>query len=262
MAPLIGITGRQLHLGVVAGTSPKFKHQFVDSFFTSFGHCIAAAGGIPVNVPFVAGAAGVLDRLDGLVVTGGQDVHPRRWGGPSAGAPASVAAPDPRWHHDAIDTERDEREVALIEGALEAGVPLLGICRGHQLLNVVLGGTLVEDLDESQVVHSSPHPAPDDGDEPHVVTFAPGTTAHRIYGPRRVVNSWHHQGVDRLGQGLVVMGRTPDGVVEAVGIPGRPVLGVQWHPEWAARPDPVFDWLVHEAATRAPHHSERRSRVG
>ncbi|QSR24869.1 gamma-glutamyl-gamma-aminobutyrate hydrolase [Nocardioides aromaticivorans] len=258
MRPLIGITGRQLHLGVLNGTSPKFQHQFVDSYFTAFGQCVAAAGGIPVNLPFAAGAAGVIDRLDGLVVTGGQDVHPERWGGQAPAVPAA----DPRWDHDAIDTERDDYEATLIEEALSAGVPVLGVCRGHQLLNVVLGGTLVEHLDETLLVHSSPNHAPDDGDLAHVVSFVPGTTAHAVYGPRRVVNSWHHQAVDRLGRDLAVMGRTPDGVVEAIGIPDRPVLGLQWHPEWAGSPDPSFDWLVVEASRRATSRREHGSCVG
>jgi putative glutamine amidotransferase len=242
---------------VVNGASPKFQHQFVDSYFTAFGQCVAAAGGIPVNLPFAAGAAGVIERLDGLVVTGGQDVHPERWGGR---APATPAA-DPRWDHDAIDVERDEHEATLIEAALGAGVPLLGVCRGHQLLNVVLGGTLVEDVDQTHVVHASPNPAPDDGDLPHIVSFVPATTAHAIYGAHRVVNSWHHQAVDRLGRDLAVMGTTPDGVVEAIGIPARPVLGVQWHPEWAGSPDPVFDWLVMEAGQASVNRREL-GRVG
>lgn len=252
MRPLIGITGRQLHLGVIEGTSPKFRYQFVDSYFTAFGQCVAAAGGIPVNLPFAATAAGVIERLDGVIVTGGQDVHPHRWGGPS---PMATSA-DPRWEHDAIDIERDEHEAALIEAALAAGLPLLGVCRGHQLLNIVLGGTLIADLPPTQVIHASSNPAPDDGDLPHMVSFVHGTRAHAIYGAQRVVNSWHHQAVAQLGRGLTVMGTTPDGVIEAIGIPALPVLGVQWHPEWAGSPDPVFDWLVNEASATSAHREE------
>ncbi|MEV6833121.1 gamma-glutamyl-gamma-aminobutyrate hydrolase family protein [Streptomyces sp. NPDC051133] len=247
MKPLIGITGRRLSLGMVARTSRPFQFQFIDSYFSAFGDSVAAAGGIPVNLPFHADAEGVIDRLDGLVVTGGQDIHPSRWGG-SARVDPTV---DPRWDFDVPDPERDEYEAALIVAALQANIPLLGVCRGHHLLNVVLGGSLVEHIEEGPIVHVSPNFAPDDGDDAHTVSFAPGSLAHTLYGPRRVVNSWHHQAVDRLGRGLAVMGTTADGVVEAIRLADSPVVGVQWHPEWMASPDPVFEWLVDQSAANA-----------
>jgi putative glutamine amidotransferase len=248
MPPLIGITGRRLSLGIVKGTSRRFQFQFTDSYFSAFGDNVAAAGGIPVNLPFGADPEGVIDRLDGLVVTGGQDIHPSRWGGTARVDPSA----DPRWNHDAHDLERDEYEAALIVAALRANVPILGVCRGHQLLNVVLGGTLVEDIEEGRIIHVSPNFAPDDGDDAHTVSFTPGSLAHTLYGPRRVVNSWHHQAVDRLGRGLTVMGSTADGVVEAIRLADRPVVGLQWHPEWMISPDPIFDWFVAQSATTAP----------
>ncbi|MFJ9420349.1 gamma-glutamyl-gamma-aminobutyrate hydrolase family protein [Streptomyces sp. NPDC101227] len=253
MKPLIGITGRRLGLGMVKGTSRRFQFQFINSYFSAFGDNVAAAGGIPVNLPFHADAEGVIDRLDGLIVTGGQDVHPSRWGGAARVDPAV----DPRWDHDAPDLERDEYEAALIVAALQANLPILGVCRGHQLLNVALGGSLVEHLDEGRIVHASPNFAPDDGDDEHSVRFTPGSLAHTLYGPQRVVNSWHHQAVGRLGRGLTVMGTTADGVVEAIRLDDSPVMGVQWHPEWMASPDPVFDWLVAVSTTSAPSPAMR-----
>ncbi|MEV4331073.1 gamma-glutamyl-gamma-aminobutyrate hydrolase family protein [Streptomyces sp. NPDC049597] len=247
MKPLIGITGRRLSLGMVKRTSRRFQYQFTDSYFSAFGDNVAAAGGIPVNLPFSVDAEAVVDRLDGLVVTGGQDVHPSRWGG-SAQVDPGV---DPRWDFDAPDVQRDEYEAALIVAALQADLPILAVCRGHQLLNLVLGGTLVEHLEEGRIVHASPNLAPDDGDDEHTVSFTPGSLAHTLYGPQRVVNSWHHQAVDRLGRGLAVMGSTADGVVEAIGLADSPVVGLQWHPEWMASPDPVFDWLVDQSAANA-----------
>jgi putative glutamine amidotransferase len=239
--PLIGITGRQLALGMVANTSPRFREQRIHTYFTAFAGAVAAAGGIPVAIPFVAEAADVVDRLDGLIVTGGQDVHPARWGGVAEVDPAA----DPRWDHDVHDAERDSYEAALISAAVDADVPLLGVCRGHQLLNVLFGGTLVEHLEDGPIVHAAPYAAPSDGDPAHLVEFVEGTWAHQVYGPRRVVNSWHHQAIDRLGRGLHVTGRTPDGVVESIALADRPVVGVQWHPEWSAtQPDPAFAWLV------------------
>lgn len=259
MKPLIGITGRQLALGMVANTSPRFRDQHIGTYFTAFAECVAAAGGIPVAVPFAAGAADLVDRLDGLIVTGGQDVHPARWGGTSEVDPSV----DPRWDHDAHDAERDSYEGALISAGVDAGIPVLGVCRGHQLLNVVFGGTLIEHLADGPITHSTRHAAPTDGDPPHVVEFAAGSVLHEVYGRRRVVNSWHHQAVDRLGRGLRATGRTPDGVIESVALGDRPVVGVQWHPEWSAtQPDPIFDWLVDVCASRAagrdraPHRKE------
>jgi putative glutamine amidotransferase len=156
---------------------------------------------------------------------------------------------DPRWDHDAHDAERDSYEAALIAAAVDAGIPVLGVCRGHQLLNVVLGGTLIEHLAGGPIVHATRHAAPTDGDPAHVVEFVEGSWVRAVYGARRVVNSWHHQAVDQLGQGLSVTGRTPDGVVESIGLDDRPVIGVQWHPEWSAtQPDPIFAWLVNVCA--------------
>jgi putative glutamine amidotransferase len=257
MRPLIGITGRQLALGMMANTSPRFRDQRINAYFTDFAECVASAGGTPVDLPFVSSATGVIDRLDGLVVTGGQDVHPSRWGGEALADPDV----DPRWAHDAHDAERDSYEAALIGAALEADIPILGVCRGHQLLNIVMGGTLIEHLDQGPIVHATAHVAPSAGDPAHVVEFVEGSWAHSVYGPHRVVNSWHHQAVDRLGRGIAVTGRTSDGVIECIALEDRPVVGVQWHPEWSAQPDPVFDWLVDRsadvAARRARTLSER-----
>lgn len=248
MKPLIGITGRQLALGMVANTSARFRDQLVGSYFSAFAEAVSAAGGIPVLIPFSADAADIVSRLDGIVITGGQDVHPARWGGHAA-VDRTV---DPRWDHDAHDAERDAYEAALISAAVESGTPLLGVCRGHQLLNVVLGGTLIEHLHDGPIVHAAPYAAPSDGDPVHVVEFADGSVPQAVYGGRRVTNSWHHQAVDRPGDDVRVVGRTPDGVVECIELAGRPVVGVQWHPEWTeTQPEPIFDWLV-DAAQRRP----------
>jgi putative glutamine amidotransferase len=252
MRPLIGITGRKLTLGMLANTSSRFRDRNIDCYFTDFAECVARAGGIPVDLPFVSSTTGVVDRLDGLIVTGGQDVHPSRWGGTAVVAPGA----DPRWDHDAHDIERDAYEAALIEAALVADIPVLGVCRGHQLLNVVLGGTLIEHLGPGAIVHATAHDAPSAGDPEHVVEFVDGSQAHEVYGARRIVNSWHHQAVGRPGHGLVVTGRTDDGIVESIALEGRPVLGVQWHPEWSVEPDPVFEWLIDQSSDLA---ARRRS---
>jgi putative glutamine amidotransferase len=175
---------------------------------------VQRAGGIAALLPpdDPAYAADAVARLDGLVISGGQDVEPVRYG----------ADPDPRTGAPA--RERDAWELALMEAALDAGVPLLGICRGMQLLNVALGGTLAQHVDG----HAGPVGVFGD----HVVTPVPGTRFAAVVPEAVTVATYHHQAVDRLGRGLVVSAYAADGVVEAVEMPDGPfVLGVQWHPE-------------------------------
>ncbi|WP_327357352.1 gamma-glutamyl-gamma-aminobutyrate hydrolase family protein [Streptomyces sp. NBC_01304] len=178
---------------------------------------VQAAGGIAAMLPpdDPSYAASVVARLDAVVVAGGPDVEPVRYD----------AAPDPRTGPPA--RERDTWELALIRAALESGTPLLGICRGMQLLNVALGGTLVQHLDG----HIGP-----DGQKgafgAHPVKPVPGTRYASIVPSEDTVPTYHHQAVDRLGEGLAACAYAADGTVEAIELPGDDwVLGVQWHPE-------------------------------
>ncbi len=151
--------------------------------------------------------------LDGVVIAGGADVEPVRYG----------ADPDPRTGPPA--RERDAWELALIRAAIEQDVPLLGICRGMQLLNVALGGTLHQHLDG----HTGGH-AVFGG---HPVDPVPGTAYAAAVPEQTTVPAYHHQAVDRLGTGLIASAHAPDGTVEALELPDHEslVLGVQWHPE-------------------------------
>ncbi|MFD5356940.1 gamma-glutamyl-gamma-aminobutyrate hydrolase family protein [Streptomyces sp. NPDC058657] len=175
---------------------------------------VQASGGSAVMLPphDPAHAAQVVSRLDGLVIAGGPDVDPRWYG----------AARDPRSGPPA--PERDAWELALIRAALEAGTPLLGICRGMQLLNVALGGTLVQ--------HLEGHMDTVGAFGQHPVTTVPGTRCAAVLPGGSDVPAYHHQAVDRLGEGLVASAHAADGTVEAVELP-QPAwaLGVQWHPE-------------------------------
>jgi putative glutamine amidotransferase len=192
----------------------------------SYHRAVLAAEGITVALTPDARLAAepdtVLDVLDGLILIGGADVDPSMYG----------AAPDPATER--TYTARDRCEISLAARALQRGIPLLGICRGLQILNVALGGTLVQDLDAE--VGSSLHRrnrGSFDGTD-HVVRIEPGSLAHRATGElEHVVHCHHHQAVDLLGAGLVVSARAAvDGVVEAVEAPGEAfALGVQWHPE-------------------------------
>ncbi|MFC7449609.1 gamma-glutamyl-gamma-aminobutyrate hydrolase family protein [Rhodococcus daqingensis] len=244
--PLIGLTGRRFRLGLVDGLDKRYGHLFADSFMSDFSDRIDRAGGIPVNLPYDADPEALCHWLSGVVITGGQDVHPAYWGGDLS----VVRDVDPRDDPTVHDTGRDEFEIALVRAALARNIPVLGVCRGMQVLNIALGGTLIADLPPSSVGHLSAAPPLTDGDGDHKVTFEPGSTAERLFGASAVTNSWHHQAVDRCGTGLVVTGRAGDGVVEAVELPGSPVLGVQWHPEWMERDDPALGWVVAEAGKR------------
>lgn len=247
MRPLIGITGRRFRLSVLQGADERYGDRCVDASMSDFATRIADAGGLPVHLSYDTDATAICDWLSGVVITGGQDVHPACWGGDTA----VVGDIDPRTDPMVHDRERDDYEIALVRAAVERGIPVLGVCRGLQVLNVALGGTLVADLPPSAVSHLSEEVAPTDGTVDHLVSFDAGTIAAELFGASAMTNSWHHQAVDRCGAGLVVTGRTSDGVVETVELPGAPVLGVQWHPEWMKSADPTMTWIVDESAKRA-----------
>lgn len=210
-APLIGISTyveEDVRWGVwrqPAALLPVGYHRLVQ-----------AAGALAVLLPpdpAPGAAATAAARLDGLVVAGGPDVEPGRYGAdrdPRTGPPAP---------------ERDAWELALVEAALDRGVPLLGVCRGMQLLNVALGGTLVQHLDG--------HAGPPGTFGEHRVLPVPGTELARILPGPLSVPTYHHQAVDRLGTGLTAGAHALDGTVEALEAPDAAAwtLGVQWHPE-------------------------------
>ncbi|WP_369256889.1 gamma-glutamyl-gamma-aminobutyrate hydrolase family protein [Streptomyces sp. R35] len=175
---------------------------------------VQRAGGLAVMLPpdDPAQAAATVARLDGVVVAGGPDVDPVRYGAERSPR-TGPAAP-----------ERDAWELALIRAALASGTPLLGICRGLQLLNVALGGTLVQHIDG--------HVKDAGVFGHHEVTPVPGSLYAGVVPEVTAVPTYHHQAVERLGDGLRASAHAADGTVEAIELPGSSwVLGVQWHPE-------------------------------
>jgi putative glutamine amidotransferase len=180
---------------------------------------VLASGGVPVVLPAIPGISGAVPRLDGLLLVGGGDLDPGRYG----------AVPHPRT--DRAFPARDDAELTLIHEALRLGLPLLGVCRGLQLLNVALGGTLHQHIPD--IIGHEGHAVGEGEFARHDVRLRPDSTLARAAG-RETLNiaSLHHQAIDRLGTGLTASAWSDDGLIEAVELEGRAfVVGVQWHPE-------------------------------
>ncbi|MFF4580152.1 gamma-glutamyl-gamma-aminobutyrate hydrolase family protein [Streptomyces sp. NPDC001389] len=182
--------------------------------------CVQAAGGRTVLLPpdAPAAAADVVGRLDAIVLTGGEDVDPALYG----------AAPHPRTGPPV--RERDEWELAVLAAALARDIPVLGVCRGMQLMNVHAGGTLIQHLPD-RVGHHGHNPYRGHFCA-HAVSTVPGTRIGALLPGTREVATHHHQAVDRPGAGMIVAARAADGTVEAIeSTRHRFAVGVQWHPE-------------------------------
>ncbi|MFT5439734.1 MAG: putative glutamine amidotransferase [Alphaproteobacteria bacterium] len=219
--PLIGITLDS----EPAGGYSKFPWYAVRE---NYCNAVAAAGGLPLPLPHEPELAEeYLARIDGLVITGGAfDVDPALFGDSS--------------RHETVVTKdrRTSFEFAVTQGAITRDIPLLGICGGQQLLNVVLGGTLIQHIPDAipgALAHEQPNPRDEAG---HDVTVTPGTLLAAITGAVTMsVNSAHHQAVRDVGDGVIIDAVAPDGVIEGIELPGkRFCLGVQWHPEFSIDP--------------------------
>jgi putative glutamine amidotransferase len=241
-APLIGVSAS--------------VHDFGDYGGVGVHRPLFAAGGLPVALPQLVDAVGpVLDAVDAVVLAPGRDIDPARYGQ----APHELLA--------ATEPQRDAFELALVAEALRRELPILGMCRGVQVLNVALGGTLIQDVSLVAAGHPSDpgwvrwkeveaasvaglavpsHPR-------HEISISPDSRLAGALGTTSIeVSSFHHQAIDRVGDGLEVVARSvPDGLPEAVEMPGRPVLAVQWELQEDWRVDPrfaaVFDWFVNTA---------------
>jgi putative glutamine amidotransferase len=218
MRPIIGVTTSGYTL------SERIDRDRVYLAFVTYTEMVRAAGGIPVSLTpgAVDEVPELVERLDGLLLAGGGDVDPDRYGGVSH---ESVYG---------IDSARDEFEISLIREARARHLPTLCICRGMQVLNVALGGTLVTDIATAGpglIDHRRiDQPA---GTRQHTVDIDPDSSTAMVLGATTVtVNSLHHQAIGDLAPGLVVTGRAPDGIIEAVAPEDDwPMWAVQWHPE-------------------------------
>jgi putative glutamine amidotransferase len=237
MKPRIGLTGRRMSAKAAGLGGSGLGHQDIDMYFSDYAQSIQGAGGIPLQLTRDGSPEELVSVIDGLVLSGGADINPARYG----------ADPDPQLGE--TDDGRDDFEFALFAAARERGIPILGICRGAQLANVAMGGTLRQHvgLDEG-----SGHPNwRQPGDTvAHDVACTPGSVIASLIGERRGVNSLHHQTLLTIGRGLSATAVAPDGVVEAVESDDGNLLAVQWHPEMLGGPDPVFFWLTELATAK------------
>lgn len=218
MKPVIGITSWKRHLDTFYGPDTL---QTLAAFYTD---SIANAGMTPVMFPSSldpGDAERLVSLVDGVLLSGGDDIDPASYDSENTDSKR-------------VSSAADGFEVAVVESARRQGTPLLAICRGLQLLNVALGGTLLQEVTSAGGVHDL---ITKDHEEMnarrHVVTFEAGAALADIYGAAEAkVNTLHHQGLDRLSDDLIVEGRTDDGLIEAARFNGDWwALGVQWHPE-------------------------------
>jgi putative glutamine amidotransferase len=228
---------------VAIGLSPRilrsvpvelgFRGKTLQYLEQSMAHCVMRAGAVVVMIPTVertdelsrpqVATQDYVALLDGLVLQGGADIDPSVYGE----EPAEVLGP--------IDAVRDRFELELLRAFAAAGKPVLGVCRGMQLINVAYGGTLHQDLQAASITKDVHRKLELYDEHTHEVRLVPNGWLGSIYenAQRALVNSIHHQGVKRLGDGLVIEATAHDGVIEAVRHPDLPfMVGVQWHPEF------------------------------
>ena len=206
-------------IGIITRYNEKERQYFSTSAYVL---AIAAAGGVPVQLPLVDidDADSLIGCVDGLLVTGGPDVSPLLYG------------EEPCQNMGGCCQHNDLMEFALVRSAVAAGKPVLGICRGLQVINVAYGGTLYQDI-PSQLAGSHLHLQKSArGEATHTVRITPGSYAYEVCGGEKIyVNTFHHQSVKDIGKGLKITAHASDGIVEAIENEGGLVFAVQWHPE-------------------------------
>lgn len=232
--PLIGLSGRRKKGDQIVGNPDILGHLDIDLYYSDYARAVLAAGGLPLHLPLDVDPAEVAEHLDGVLLSGGADIGPERYG------------TEPETDLYPPEVERDDFELALCGVAAANEIPTLGICRGLQLINVHAGGTLHQ--------HVPAHAGFEQPTDHHLheVAFEADSALGAIYGERRPVNSLHHQTVDVLGSDLRVTARADDGTVEGLEHATLPMVAVQWHPEMlpTASTDPIFGWLIEAASSR------------
>jgi len=231
-------------VAVVAGVNADGRLTVSRSHLRS----IEKSGGVPVVFSPLNSVDDVVELTDALLLTEGPDVHPKFYGG------------DPTPFIRSVDVYRDEFEVKLVQKAVEKGIPILGIGRGAQIINVALGGTLYQDISSEipkAIKHDWDESLIEPGQRVHSIRIKAGTMLYSllketvdIMGTNEIfteVNSFHHQAVKKLGNGLRASAHSIDGIPEAIESEDGLILGIQWRPEYLPDMKPVFDHLVNSA---------------
>lgn len=226
MKPLIGITTYYVKASEMGKNRVRgLQDQDMLMSTMDYSRCIEKAGGIPVNIPVIEDEDyidGVVNKLDGFLFSGGPDVNPLNYNQPIKKGLGKIAP------------ERDIFELKLLKKVLEKDKPILGICRGYQLINVYFGGTLHQDINNNNLtdldhvgIMGPKH------NICHKVALTEGSKIHKVFNKKDVmVNSYHHQAIDKIGDKLIVTGKSEDGIIEAFEhMNHKFVMGVQWHPE-------------------------------
>lgn len=249
--PVIGLSGNCLTMRT--GMFPGYRRAFVNEDYVT---SVVSGGGIPVILPFID-AAGIedraerlLDTVDALILTGGQDVSPLFYGETS------------RQKLEEIWPERDLFDRDLLFAAINRGMPVFGVCRGFQFINAALGGKLLQDLSYSETELQKHLQGHSPGMPTHVVRFSEGNIFYDLFGAKIVTNSFHHQTVIQPGNGLTVCGKTDDGVIEAVSSDEMNLIATQWHPEMmSATSEPMRRLFSHFIGRAKDYYAARHSRV-
>ena len=232
--PLIGITGRRRKGEMLRGSLKVMNHLPFDVYWVDYAQGVIAAGGVPVFLPLSLDPAEIIPRLDGILMSGGADIDPKRYG----------AEPEPELQ--SIEPARDEFELKILELVYECELPVAGICRGLQILNVHAGGSLYQDVPPHSVRDKAP------STRVHDITTEKGSILEKLYGEKLEVNSLHHQSIKTLGKHFSASATSNDGIVEGIEHSQLPIVAVQWHPEMldTRDSDPIFKWLVSKAEVR------------
>ena len=234
--PLIGISS---YLENEVHCAKEFHAPELFISYPEYDQCIAKAGGLPLNLPVINQKKVIqnyAEMLDGLVLCGGEDVLPECYDEKAVGNYRHVP-------------ERDQFEIELFHAFAEMKKPVMGICRGMQVINVCMGGTLIQDIPSEEgnyLVHTR-------GDVPTEAVHDVNLDGFlkELFGSRYKVNSMHHQAVKKLGQGLKMVGRSEDGIIEAFSSQNGLIIGIQWHPEMLQpSPSSLFEYFIHLAVER------------
>lgn len=223
----------------IIGITPSLRSKVWDDQPGTYCGSVMGSGGLPLLLPPTDNeeqARKLLSTCDGIIFSGGVDINPKHFG-------------EEIWNETVeIDEKRDRSELLLAKLAIEADKPVLGICRGIQLLNVAMGGSLYQDLpSQLNLIHRQKEAGVTDG---HYVNILPGNPLHDAIGESRIkVNTYHHQAIKSVGKGFEIIARADDGIIEAMYMPSRKfVLAVQWHPEILAHTltqhKAIFDTLI------------------